>query len=137
MDEQLKTDWTDALDACAARAHPLFPELCANYPMNYYWTAFQSEWARDIVFRDPEQLRHLYPQFIHLGMVSFSSPDVMRFMDKKVSRRGDAPCPNAHEVISDLKVRREGVRIKHRLGKIRSSFTTRRILSGALYCAPR
>lgn len=117
MDQQLKTDWAGSLDACAARAHPLFPELFANYPMSYYWTSFQSEWAMDIVFRDPEQLRRLYPQLIHLGMVSFSSPDVMRFMDKKVSRKGDAPCPHAHEVISDLKMRREGVRIKHRLGK--------------------
>jgi len=117
MDEQLKTDWTTALDACAARAHPLFPQLFANYPLRYYWTSFQSEWAMDIVFRDPEQLRRLYPQLIHLGMTSFSSPDVMRFMDKKVSPKGDAPSPNAHEVVSDLKVRSEGVRIKHRLGK--------------------
>ena len=35
MDEQLKTDWTGALDACAARAHPLLAQLCANYPMQY------------------------------------------------------------------------------------------------------
>ena len=117
MDDQLKTDWTSALDVCAARAHPLFPELFANYPMRYYWTSFQTEWAMDIVFRDPEQLRRLYPQLIHLGMVSFSSPDVMRFMDKKVSRKGDAAGPQAHEVVSDLKMRSEGVRIKHRLGK--------------------
>ena len=54
---------------------------------------------------------------MHLGMVSFSSPDVMRFMDKKVSRKGLVSGPNTHEVVSDLKVRSEGVRIKHRLGK--------------------
>jgi hypothetical protein len=41
----------------------------------------------------------------------------MRFLDKKVSRKGDAVGRNAHEVVSDLKVRSEGVRIKHRLGK--------------------
>jgi hypothetical protein len=117
MDEQLKTDWRGSLDACAARAHPLFPQLFANYPMRYYWTSFQSEWAMDIVFRDPQQLRRLYPQLIHLGMLSFSSPDVMRFMDKKVSRKGATAGPNAHEIVSDLKVRSEGVRIKHRLGK--------------------
>jgi hypothetical protein len=85
--------------------------------MSYYWTCFQSEWAMDLVFREAGQLRRLYPQLIHLGMVSFSSPDVMRFMDKKVSRKGDAAGPQAHEVVSDLKVRSEGVRIKHRLGK--------------------
>jgi hypothetical protein len=117
MEQQLETDWSRAPDACAARIHPLFVELFANYPLRYYWTTFQSEWAMDIVFRDPEQLRRLYPQLIHLGMISFSSPDVMRFMDKKVSRKGDAASSRAHEVVSDLKMRREGVRIKHRLGK--------------------
>lgn len=117
MDEQLKTDWTRSLDACASRAHPLLAQLCAHYPMRYYWTSFQSEWAMDIVFRDPEQLRRLYPQLIHLGMISFSSPDVMRFMDKKVSEKGKTSGPNMHAVVSDLKVRSEGVRIKHRLGK--------------------
>jgi hypothetical protein len=117
MDDQLKTDWVRSLDGCAERLHPLFAELFANYPMSYYWTSFQSEWAMDIVFSDPEQLRRLYPQLIHLGLVSFSSPDVMRFMDKKVTRKGKNASPNAHEVVSDLKIRREGVRIKHRLGK--------------------
>jgi hypothetical protein len=118
MDEQLKTDWAASLDACVARAHPLFPELCAGYPMQYYWTVFQNEWAMDIVFRDPAQLRHLYPQLIHLGMTCFSSPDVMRFMGKKVGqRKGELPGPYGLEVVTDLKVRQEGVRIKHRLGK--------------------
>lgn len=41
----------------------------------------------DIVFGEAERLRRLYPQLIHLGMVSFSSPDVMRFMGKKVNRK--------------------------------------------------
>ncbi len=117
MDEQLKADWTTSLNACASRIHPLFPQLFASYPMRYYWTTFQSEWAMDIVFRDLEQLRRLYPQLIHLGIVGFSSPDVMRFMDKKVTRKGDAMSRHAHEVVSDMKVRSEGVRIKHRLGK--------------------
>jgi len=117
MDEQLKTDRAASLDACASSVHPLLAALCANYPMRYYWTVFQSEWAMDIVFRDPAQLRRLYPQLIHLGMVGFSSPDVMRFMDKKVSEKGKTSGPHMHEVVSDMKVRSEGVRIKHRLGK--------------------
>jgi hypothetical protein len=117
MNEQLKTDWSRILDAGAGRIHPLFAEICEKYPMRYYWTAFQSEWAMDLVFRDPQQLRRLYPQLIQLGMISFSSPDVMRFMDKKVTRKGEAMGRQAHEVVSDLKVRSEGVRIKHRLGK--------------------
>lgn len=117
MDEQLKTDWRTALNGCAQRVHPLASELFAGYPMDYYWTAFQSEWAMDSVFRDPAQLCRLYPQLVHLGMVSFSSPDVMRFMDKKVSRKGTTMRPRAPEVVSDMKVPSEGVRIKHRRAK--------------------
>src|SRR5215469_17018905 len=117
MNDQLKTNWPQALNAATQRVHPLLSEICALYPMNYYWTCFQSEWTMDIVFRDPQQLRHLYPQLIHLGVIGLSSPDVMRFMGKKVSRQADSIGPHAHEVITDLKVRPQGVRIKHRLGK--------------------
>jgi hypothetical protein len=116
MDEQLRTDWTTVLNACALRVHPLFPKLFTHYPVDYYWTAFQSEWAMDLVFGDAGQLRHLYPQLIHLGMLELSSPDVMRFMGKKVTRSGKAAGPS-HEIITDMKARTEGVRIKHRLGK--------------------
>ena len=41
----------------------------------------------------------------------------MRFMDKKVNEKGKTCGPPMHEVVSDMKVRSEGVRIKHRLGK--------------------
>lgn len=116
MDQQLTTDWASALNACVRRIHPLFPKLFVHYPVDYYWTAFQSEWAMDLVFRDAGHLKRLYPQLIHLGMVGFSSPDVMRFMDKKVTRSGKSAGPS-HEIITDLKTRTEGVRIKHRLGR--------------------
>ena len=110
MEQQLNTRWTEVLNARAQQAHPLFAELSTNYPMSYYWTAFQSEWAMDLVFRDAEQLRRLYPQLIHLSMVSLSTNDVMRFMDKQLSRKGTPIGGNAHEVVSDMKVRQEGVR---------------------------
>lgn len=44
--------------------HPRFAELCLRYPMQYYWTCQDSEWAMDLVFRDAEQLRRLYPQLV-------------------------------------------------------------------------
>jgi hypothetical protein len=116
MDQQLATNWTATLDERAQRTHPYLEHLSTLYPMRYYWCCFQSEWATDIVFRYPDQLRRLYPQLVHLGMTGFSSPDVMRFMDKKLTRRGEPVSPHAHEVVTDRKVRAEGVRIKHRLG---------------------
>ena len=116
MDQQLRTDWEQRLEQVSQHIHPLFSEICERYPMQYYWTCQDSEWAMDLVFRRAEQLQRLYPQLVHLGMVSFSSPDVLRFLGKRVSRQGTAFGGFEVPISSDLKVRPNGVRIKHRYG---------------------
>jgi hypothetical protein len=116
MDEQRKVNWAEQFDGMREHIHPVFSEICVKYPLAYYWTCSESEWAMDLVFRDAAQLRQLYPQLVHLGMVSFSSPDVLRFMGKKVTRHGTAMGSTELPVTTDLKVRTQGVRIKHRLG---------------------
>jgi hypothetical protein len=47
-------------------------------------------------------------------MTTFSSPDVLRFLGKKLTASGEVRGQVAAEVSSDLKRRQEGVRIKHR-----------------------
>lgn len=116
MDEQLKVNWVELLDPIAERIHPLlFSELSVGYPMKYYWTCSTSEWAMDLMFRDPAKLRRIVPALMQLGIVSFSSPDVLRFMGKKVSKEG-GPLGQALTLTSDLKIRTNGARVKHRLG---------------------
>ncbi len=117
MDEQLRVNWPRLLDAVASQLNPIHERIFARFPVNYYWSTYQSEWAMDMVFRDPGQLRRLYPQLVHLGMTSFSSPDVMRFLGKRVNQDGAVPANFIHEVTTDVKRRAEGVRIKHRMGE--------------------
>lgn len=117
MDEQLKTNWPQSFDPIVQGVHPLlFSELCLNYPMKYFWSCQDSEWATDLMFRNADQLRRLVPRLLHLGVVSFSSPDVLRFMGKKVTRRGNPAGGARLPVASDLKLRSHGARVKHRLG---------------------
>jgi hypothetical protein len=116
MDEQRKIHWAEPFDAMLPCVHPLFAEICVQYPLRYRWTCAQSEWAADLVFRDAAQLRRLYPQLVHLAMVSFSSADVLRFMGKRVTREGTAMGGFELPISTDLKVRSQGVRVKHRLG---------------------
>ena len=116
MDEHLKTSWAELLNPISQQIHPLlYSELSLKYPMKYYWTCSDSEWAMDLMFRDPERLRRIVPTLMQLGIVSFSSPDVLRFMGKQVSRQG-GPLGQALPLTSDLKVRPNGARVKHRLG---------------------
>ena len=116
MNEQLKVNWAELLDPVSHGIHPLlFSEMSLKYPMKYYWTCAESEWAMDLMFRNPGQLQRMVSPLMQLGIVSFSSPDVLRFMGKKVSQQG-GPLGQALPLTSDLKIRSNGARVKHRLG---------------------
>lgn len=114
MEAQMRAKWPELLNAIAARLNPIHDEIFARFPIQYYWSTYQSEWATDIVFRQARDLRRLYPLFVHHAMTSFRSPDVLRFLGKKLTGAGEVPGHVAAEVTSDLKRRAEGVRIKHR-----------------------
>jgi hypothetical protein len=111
MDAQLRLNWPKHLDRLAHRLNPAHERLLLTSEwLHYYWTAYQSEWATDIMFRDSQILAEVYPRLVRHGISAFSSPDVMRFLGGKVhgNFRG--------EIVSDFKNRPEGVRIKHRVG---------------------
>jgi hypothetical protein len=86
-------------------------------PQPYYWTSEQTEWATDVVFRDMAALAELYPSLTRHGIETFQSPDVLRFLGQKLPAHGGVHGRFAGEIVSDLKERPEGVRIKHRLGR--------------------
>lgn len=117
LTKQLKVRWPQLLDPLARQLNPIHAEIFTGFAPRYYWTTYQSEWAMDIVFRDPEQLRRLYPKLLHLGIHSFSSPQVLRFLGKKLTLAGGVPGNLTQQVITDLRQRQEGVRIKHAVGR--------------------
>lgn len=116
MDQQLQVNWQQLLAGMAHQLNPIHSEIFQRYPVNYYWTTYQSEWATDLVFRPAEPLRRLYPKLVQLGMTSFSSADVLRFLGRRTTLQGNVPGTLTAAVCSDLKRRPEGVRIKHSLG---------------------
>ena len=107
MDEQLGTDWPRALNAIARSLNPLHRTIFKPAPMDYYWTAYQTEWATDVLFKDPQTLSEVYPALVHHAMQHFKSPDVMRFLAQKAHGNFTG------EIVSSFKDRAEGVRVKH------------------------
>jgi hypothetical protein len=114
MDTQLQANWPQLLDGIARLLNPIHDEIFHRFPIAYYWSTYQSEWATDIVFAKQEDLRRLYPLLLHHAMTTFRSPDVLRFLGKKLTATGEVSGNTLAEVTSDLKRRQEGVRIKHR-----------------------
>lgn len=115
MNQQVQAAWPALLDSIARGLNPQHEAMFQAHPFNYYWSTYQSEWATDILFRNRRSLARLYPKFIHHGMTTFFAPDVMRFLGRNIPANGNLPPRLQGEVVTDMKTRPEGVRIKHRL----------------------
>jgi hypothetical protein len=114
MAEQLRTDWPAALGKLLSQAHPLHRQICRPLDLKYYWSASDTEYATDVIFKDAPTLAALYPGFVHHAIRSFSSPDVLRFLGRYVPlHTGKVDRRFTGEIISDSKERPEGVRVKH------------------------
>ena len=120
-DQQPRIDWTGQLDRVLRRVYPGAGRFVGASPslppQDYYWTSEQTEWATDVAFRDAATLAELYPLLTRHGIETFQSPDVMRFLGHKVPAHGGVHGQYAGQIVSDLKQRPEGVRIKHRAGR--------------------
>ncbi len=97
LDSQPWDVWSTRLDDLVRRACPALLELPSfgGRPHEYYWSADETEWATDVMFRSEKQLAEGYPSLITHAMRTFSSRDVMRFLGKV--RIPKAAWMSAHE----------------------------------------
>lgn len=107
MSRQLTTHWPRELEAVARVLNPAHDTIFEPWPMDYYWSAYQTEWATDLMFKDPRSLATIYPSLVQHAMRHFKSPDVMRFLARKAHGNFTG------EIVSSFKDRAEGVRVKH------------------------
>lgn len=117
LDDQQTTDWSAVLSQLLREYHPDFAALREALQLReYYWTAEQTEFATDVVFRSAEALRPLYRRLVHHAIENLSCVDVIRFLQQKLTKSGAIHGRFQGEVVSDWKTRPEGTRVKHRLG---------------------
>ncbi len=117
MDEQLGVNFRNMLDKLVPRFNPAHRRVFRTSPMSYYWSVEESEWASDVMFRRPALLADLYPRLIRHVMENLGSREVMRFLGRKAPAHGGVNRRFAGEVVSDLRERPEGIRVKHRVNR--------------------
>src|ERR1039457_1954447 len=71
--------------------------------------------ATDVTFRRADFLRRLMPLLVRHGMLSLSSPDVMRYFGRKVNPSVEIPANFSGTLETDMKRRQEGVRVKYQI----------------------
>ena len=113
LNTQVEANWEQLLTGLVRRVHPVHERRFARTPIPYYWSLEESEWATDVMFRSPAPLSALYPRLIRHGIQTLSSADVLRFLGRKTPAHGGVNGHFQGEVLTDLKTRPEGLRIKH------------------------
>ena len=108
---QLQTNWAHMLDDLIRQSCPNIDCVLPISPQ-YYWSADETEWATDIIFKSTNHLDQLFPAMVRYGMINAQSPAVTRFLGRR-SNTGKMP----KEVQTDCRKRYEGVRIKHFLNQ--------------------
>lgn len=116
LDDQLREDWPQLLNAIAQRLSPHHDEIFAKLPVDYYWSAYQTEWATDVTFQRQADLRRLVPLWLRHAILTFQSPDVLQFFGKRLTNTGAVPETVKAEVTSSFKRRQPGSRVKHWYG---------------------
>lgn len=111
--KQLKSHWATLLQPLLEQCHPLAGELCHPLALSYYWSINESEYATDVMFKSPSMLARLYPSLVHHGIRHFGSTDVLRFLGHRVPTSGHVHGRFKGQIVSDLKHRPEGMRLKH------------------------
>jgi hypothetical protein len=72
LDRQLRTNWPKWLGRIARELNPVHAQIFGDFPMNYYWTTYQSEWAIHVVFGQAQVLRRLYPRVERFSQSGFA-----------------------------------------------------------------
>jgi hypothetical protein len=110
---QLKSCWPTLLQPLVEQCHPHSVELCLQSGLSYYWSVSESEYATDVMFKSPEALARLYPSLVQYGIKHFGSTDVLRFLGHKVQANGRVNENYQGQILTSLKHRPEGLRLKH------------------------
>jgi hypothetical protein len=109
MQDLEERKWERWLKSLAARVNPLLGKDSGLDLHPYYWSMSESEYATDVMFRDAPALAKGYPALRNHAIQRFGSPEVLRFLGRRTSRRFQG------EGSTSYRVRAEVARVKHRL----------------------
>jgi hypothetical protein len=116
LTEQVHWNWSEALTGLLTATHPRWSDW-PGMDRPYYWSANETEWASDVMFKSAADLSRLMPRFVQLGMTGLGCGDVMRFLGRPVPKSGIPHGGFEGEVEANYLKRPEGVRLKFRVNQ--------------------
>lgn len=111
LDEQLRTAWDDVLGDLVREYHSTHASSRFFRREPYYWSADETEWATDVMFRSPQVLSELYPSLVRHSVTHVGCQNVLRYL----GRTGQVSQYRSAEITTSVLTRHEGTRCKHSL----------------------
>jgi hypothetical protein len=116
LDEQKATDFGELLKGFLPSVFPLMPEVLGKH-LTYYWTFWQSEVARDYIFKDRDELWALMRDFQIHALTTGKGERILGYFGSPVRADGQPYRNTSPEIISRTNEWYDGLRIKHWSGK--------------------
>lgn len=113
-DAMLNKKLSASFDGMAAKINCLLPDITETLHHSYYWCIDQCEFATDINFKSREELSRFYKTLVETTYFTFSSHDIYSFFGRNV---GKIHTFRKGEILSDLRHRYQGYRIKFKINK--------------------
>lgn len=109
LNGQLDTPWESSLGNLVREFHPTHGALPIFRREPYYWSADETEWATDVMFRSSGELSQLYPGLVRHSVNHAGCQNVLHYLGRpaKVTQYPTA------EITTSVLARSEGTRCKH------------------------
>jgi len=112
LDSQLDTRWEQMLAGFIPVVFPTMHKTLGD-TMTYYWTMWQSEWAKDYIFESPDVLSSHMDDFLRHAFITGNSDRVLRYMGRPVTAEGQPHPLSKPELFTRVNLWNDGVRIRH------------------------
>ena len=116
LNSQLDTRWVSMLSGFMPVVFPSMNAFLGD-EMSYTWTLWQSEWAKDYIFHDPQVLSSHMSQMMRHAFLTGTSDRVLRYMGRPVRANGQPHWAADPELISRVGLWYDGARIRHWVDK--------------------
>ncbi len=115
LNAQFNADFEKILNGFLPSVFPCMHEIVGEH--SYYWTLWQSEVAKDYIFKSTDDLNPLMDNFLLHALLSGTGDRILRYFGSPIKKDGQ-PYANSHpEIISKATMWYDGLRVRHWNGK--------------------
>jgi hypothetical protein len=112
LNEQAKTDFRAVLDGFLPAVFPRMPEVLGK-GLSYDWTFWQSEVARDYIFKNSGDLRALMDDLQLHALVTGKGDRILKYFGSPVRANGQPHHAADPEIMSRFNTWYDGARVRH------------------------